>query len=203
LAQIRNISFRCGDALFTASASFDLKILAGKGSVPGEVILIRGDRVQSNSSGQITDITGIPKAINQVLARLYGGVFTLLGFEGRLEFRGAKTFGPEKLYHLATRMAPLEVGLFVRAEDFFLKRLVFQGKTAEGDKYEINYDFSPFEDAEGIKIPLSWFRSQVGTRGNLFEVSDIKINQTLDKDFFLKLEPTGPLAPSPVGLILD
>jgi hypothetical protein len=192
LAQIRNISFRAGDELVTASSSFELKIASGKGS--GEVILVSGNKARSYSAGQASDLTAIPNAVNQALARLYGGVFTLLGFEDRLEFRGTKSFGPEKFYHLATKLEPLEAGLFVRAEDFLLRRLVFQGQTPEGDKYEVNYDFSPFEDAEGVKLPLSWFRSQVGTRGILVELSEVKINQALRKDFFSRPDGESDLA---------
>lgn len=192
LAQIQNISFKAGNALYYASSSGELKLLAGKGSVPTEIVLVSGGKVQKSSSGQISDLTGIPGALNQTLGKLFGGAFSLLKFEGGLEFRGLKTYGPEKLYHLTTKIEPLEVGLFVRAEDFFLKRLVLQGKTPEGDKYEVNYDFAPFEEAEGLKLPLSWFSSQVGTRGTLFELSEIKINQPLDKDFFSKLDAMDP-----------
>jgi hypothetical protein len=95
----------------------------------------------------------------------------------------------------------------VRADDFFLKRLVFQGNTPEGDKYEVNYDFAPFEDVEGIRLPLSWFSSQVGTRGNLVEASEVKINALLEKDFFSKLDvhigTTEASAGSLRGNILD
>ena len=35
-----------------------------------------------------------------------------------------------------------------------------------------------------MTIPLTWFASQVGTRGNMTEVTELKTNQPLAKDFF-------------------
>ncbi|MGB7294848.1 MAG: hypothetical protein WBC70_04595 [Candidatus Aminicenantales bacterium] len=77
---------------------------------------------------------------------------------------------------------------FLKPDDFCLKRLVLRGSTSEGDIYEANTDFGPFEPVESINMPLSWFSSQVGTRGNLAEVTDVKLNQPLPGDFFAELK---------------
>jgi hypothetical protein len=190
LAQVKNLSFMTGGTRNVVSAAGELKILTGKDPVVTEVVLVRGDKVQRNAFNTISDITGPQKAIYQTLARLYAGLFSLAKFDGQLRLEGLKAYGPEKLYHLTTKapVAGLAVSFFVSSADFHLKRLLFQGKTPDGDKYEVNYDFALFEDAEGLSLPLSWFASQVGTRGNMTEITEVKTNQPLVKDFFATLE---------------
>ncbi len=188
LSQIQNISFKVGETRRCATANGELKLTSGKDPVITEVILVKGGKVRRNSFNVITEISETQKVLYETMANLYAGVFSLSKFEGRLKFEGLKTYGPEKLYHLLMNSDGVEVGFFLRTDDFFLKRLVFKGLTPDGDKYEANYDFAPFEETEGIKIPLSWFSSQVGTRGTLAEVTELKTNQPLSEDFFDRLE---------------
>jgi hypothetical protein len=188
LRQVQNFSFKTGDTRRVVASSGELKIVTGKDPVVTEVILVKGGRVQRNSFNIVTDITDPQKAMYETMAKLYAGLFSLEKFEGQLKLEGVKAFGPEKLYHLTTTSGPLKVHFFLRPDDFCLKRLVFEGLTPEGDIYEVNYDFGPFEETEGLKLPLSWFSSQVGTRGSLAEVTEVKTNQPLPEDFFAKLE---------------
>lgn len=188
LRQIHNFSFKTGDTRCVVASSGELKLVTGKDPVITEVILVKGAKVRRNSFNEITEIADPQKAVYETLARLYAGLFSLWKFEGQLKLEGVKTYGPEKLYHLGAVSGAVKVGFFLLMEDFYLKRLVFEGTTPEGDKYEVNWDFAPFEETEGLKIPLSWFSSQVGTRGNLAEVSEVKTNQPLPQDFFDKLE---------------
>ena len=187
LSQIRSFSFKSGLTRYFATPSGEMKLTTGKEPVVTEAVLVRGGKVLRNYFNETTELTGIRKAMNEVLAKLYGGLFSLIRFEGQLYYLGLKAYGPEKLHHLSTKADPLQVDFFLRQDDFRLKRLVFQGQTPEGDKYEVNYDFAPFEDVEGVTVPLSWFSSQVGTRGTLVEISEVKVNQILDKDFFATL----------------
>ncbi|MDH4196939.1 MAG: hypothetical protein OEW05_05985 [Candidatus Aminicenantes bacterium] len=188
LAQVTGLSFRTGGTRTVVSAAGELKAVSGRGPVMTEAILVRDGKVRRNSFGTVTEVTGPQQVIHETLAGLYAGVFSLLKFEGRLELAGLKTYGPEKLYDLTMTSGGLKVDFFVRAEDFFLKRLLFQGRTPEGDAYEVNTDFAPFEDEQGYLMPLSWFSSQVGTRGNLAEVTEVEFNPPLDKDFFKSIE---------------
>lgn len=188
IAQVQNLAFKIGPARYVSASTGQLKILTGKAPVITDVILVTKDKVQRNSFNNITELTGIQKAVYQTMAKLYAGLFSLKQFAGQLKFEGLKSFGPEKFYQLSTTADPLKIGLFLRRDDFFLKRIVFQGVTPEGEKYEVNYDFAPFEQAEGCFVPLSWFSSQVGTRGNLSELTEVKVNQSLDSDIFAKLE---------------
>lgn len=189
LEQIQNFSFRMGSTRSVVSASGELKLITGKDPVVTEIILLKGDRVQKNSFNVITEVDNPQKTIYQTLARLYAGLFSLKKFEDQLKLEGVKTYGPEKLYDLTmAKPGALKVDFFLSAEDFCLKRLVFGGLTPEGDKYEVNYDFAPFEEIEGLKIPASWFTSQVGARGNLAEIAEVRINQPLAEDFFARLE---------------
>ena len=190
LAQVKNLSFRIGRALYVVSAGGELKIVTGRDPVVTESVLIAGGKAVRNSFGVVSEIAGPQATVHQTMAKLYAGLFSLAKFEGQLELVGVKSFGPEKLYHLTLRGpgGPVAVHFYLRADDFLLKRLVFLGTTPDGDKYEVNYDFAPFEEVEGFKLPLSWFDSQVGTRGNLTEMSEVKANVALDKGFFDKAE---------------
>jgi hypothetical protein len=189
LGRVRSISFRSGNTRFVAAAKGGLKLMTGKEPVVTEVILVKDGRVQRNSYNTVSDVSDPEKTVYQTLAKLYAGLFSLIEFEGELKLEGVASFGPEKLYHL-TPAGPglVGVGFFVRPDDFRLKRLVFKSKTHGGDIYEVNTDFGPFEAVEGFNLPLSWFSSQVGTRGSLTEVSEVKLNQPLPGDFFSELK---------------
>jgi hypothetical protein len=188
LSQVQNVSFKTGGTRTYASAKGELKLVSGKDPVITEVVLVKGGKVRRNSFNATTEITGPQKVVYQTIAQLYAGLFSLSKFDGRLKLEGLKAYGPEKLYHLLINSDGVEIGFFLRTEDFFLKRLVFKSLTPDGDKYEVNYDFGPFEETEGLRIPLSWFSSQVGTRGALAEVTEFKMNQPLPEDFFDRLE---------------
>jgi len=190
LDRINSLSFTTDGTRMVVSAAGDLKVLVGKDPVITTAVLVRGDRIRRNSFNAVSDVTGLPKTIYQTLAKLYAGLFSLARFDGKLTLAGVKTFGTEKFYHLTAREpgGPESVHFYLRTDDCSLKRLVFQGTTPAGDRSEINYDFAPFEEVEGLRLPLSWFDSQVGTRGNLTEVSGVKVNPPLDKDFFTRLE---------------
>ena len=189
ITQVQNLSFRTGNTRFVVASTGELKLSTGKDPVITEAVLVKGGRVQRNYFDTTTDLADPEKTVYLTLARLYAGLFTLVKFEKELKLEGLVAYGPEKLYHL-TLAGPgaMKVGFFLRPEDFRLKRLVFQGKTAEGDIFEYNTDFGPFEAVEGFELPLSWFTSQVGTRGSLAEVTAVKINQPLGADFFTGLK---------------
>jgi hypothetical protein len=189
IGQVQNLSFRTGNSRFVVAANGDVKLSTGKDPVVTEVILVKDGRVLRNSFNTIAEITDPEKTVYLILGKLYAGLFSLIKFDGELKLEGLQSFGPEKLYHLTlAKPGSVEVGFFLRPDDFRLKRLVFQGKTAEGDIYEVNTDFGPFEAVEGAEIPLSWFSSQVGTRGSLAELTEVKLNQPLPKELFLELK---------------
>jgi hypothetical protein len=185
IGQIRNLSFRTGMTRVIVAATGDLKLSTGKDPVVTEVVLVKGGQVRRNSYNTIVDLSDPQKTAYLTLAKLYAGLFSLIRFEGELKLIGLESFGPEKLTHLALAgPGAVEVGLFLRTDDFRLKRLVVRAKTADGDAYEVNTDFGPFETVESIEMPLSWFTSQVGTRGTLAEVTEVKINQPVSAEFF-------------------
>ena len=188
IAQVQNLAFKVGPSRYVTAYDGRMKVLTGKEPVVTEAILVGKDKVQRNSFNNISELSGTQKAVYQTLARLYAGLFSLEKFEKELRLEGLKSFGPEKLYQLSAKADGLTADFFLRADDFLLKRMVFRGLTSEGDKYEVNYDYAPFEQAEGCLVPLSWFTSQVGARGNLSELNEVKVNQSLDSDFFAKLE---------------
>jgi hypothetical protein len=189
ISQVQSLSFRTGNTRVVVAASGDLKLSTGKDPVVTEVVVVWNGQVRRNSYNAIADVPDPEKTVSVTLGKLYAGLFSLVKFEGEVRLVGLESFGPEKLYHLAlAKPGAVEVGFFLRTDDFRLKRLVFQGKTAAGDVYEVNTDFGPFEAVEGYDLPLSWFTSQVGTRGNMAEVSEVKLNQVLSGDFFSEIK---------------
>lgn len=201
LSQIQNFSFRAGQSVYYASSDCRLKILTGRDPVITEAVLVDGDQVRRNSFNEISEITGIRKSTYQCLARLYSGLMTLAKFEGQLLFSGQKKYGLEEFYQVESKIDDLRVAFYLRVDDFSLRRVVFQSYAPEGNKYEVNYDFGPGEIKDGLKIPVSWFSSQVGTRGLLYEASDIKFNQPLDEDFFTSLQVNAGTTEAAAGFL--
>lgn len=188
LSRVECLSFRAGPARYYVHSNGLMKIVLGKDPVITEAVLIGPAKAQRNSYNTTSELTGQQKAVNQCLSRLFSGLFTLANFEKQLQFQGLKSYGPEKLYHLSSNLDGVKADFFLRPDEGHLKRLVLQGSTTEGEKYEVNYDFAPFEETEGLIMPLSWFTSMIGSRGILYEVTELKVNPPLEKDFFSRLE---------------
>ena len=188
LAVIENFSFKAGSRVYYMSAARKMKITDGKEPVITDVILVTDNEVKKNSFSHISQLKGLQKETYQALAKLACGFFTLKNFKGELYFQGLKSFGPKKHYNLTSKINNLEVNFFLDSKDYLIRRMVLKGYDSQGDKYEINYDFGPYQKKNGLKLPSSWFQSQVGTRGRLYEISEIKFNLPLTKDFFAKFE---------------
>ncbi|MFB0565101.1 MAG: hypothetical protein ACETWK_05415 [Candidatus Aminicenantaceae bacterium] len=188
LAQVKNYSFKSGLTTYYFSFDGQMKMVTGKDPVITEVIIVDQDKVKRNCFKNITEFSGLQKHTFQVLAELRSGLFTLMKFEGRLRVQGLKRFGPEKHYQLSTSIGDLQVDFYIDEEEFTLRRLVLRGFEPESGRYEVNHDFGPFQDIDGVRIPSSWFRSQVGTRGSTYEISEVKMNETLEKGFFSNID---------------
>jgi len=186
LAQIENYSFKVGRRTYFLSSEGQMKITSGQEPIITEVILASKEKVNRNSYNNITNYEGLLKSTYQALAKLFSRFFTLEKFKDHLEFQGLKKFGPEKLYKLAAKEGNLLIEFYLDADNFALKRLVLQGFDEDRGKYEVNHDYGPLQEFAGLKIPSQWFGSQVGVRGSLMEVSDVRVNLALEKDFFLK-----------------
>lgn len=188
LSKVKNYSFKHGLRTYYMATSGLMKLTEGREPVITEVILVEEDKVKRNCFNNISEMAGFVKSTYQCLAKLRGGLFTLANFKDKLEFKGQKNFGPRKHYMLTTDIGRLKVEFYLDADEFTLKRLVFKGFDQSRGKYEVNHDFGPYQEIDGIKIPSSWFSSQVGSRGSNYGISDVKINPPLDKDFFSTIE---------------
>lgn len=188
LSEVKHYSFKHDLKTYYMATSGLMKLTTGKEPVITEVILVDEDKVKRNCFNKITELAGLVKSIYQCLTKLRCGLFTLANFKDQLEFKGLKSFGPKKHYMLTTDMGKLKVEFYLDADEFTLKRLVFKGFDQSRGKYEVNHDFGPYQEINGIKIPSSWFSSQVGTRGSNYGISDVKINPSIDKDFFSSIE---------------
>jgi len=184
IAKIKNYSFSSDTQRFYMSSDGKMKIVSGKEPVITEVILVSKDNVVKNCFQNITEFQGFMKSTYQALAKLRCGIFSLKNFQDSLQLHGMKKFGPKEHYMLTSKVNELELGFYLDPEEFLINRVVFRGFDPDQGRYEVNHDFGPYEEIEGIKIPSSWFGSQVGTRGNLFEIFDVKFNQDLPEKFF-------------------
>jgi len=188
LEQIKNYSFKFGTTTYYMSRDGWMKITEGSDPIITEAVVVDKDNVRRNCFNKISEIRGLQKSVYQCLAQLRCGLFTLDNFRDRLEFNGLKSFGPEKLYMLITKMAELDIEFYVDSQRFTLKRVVFKSFDPDQGKVEVNHDIGSYQEINGVKIPSSWYGSQVGIRGKTYEISGLKINQALDKAFFSCLE---------------
>ncbi len=188
LSKVKNYSFKYGQTTYYVSTEGVMKMTEGRDPVITEVILVNKDQAKRNCFNSITELTGLQKSTNQCLALLRAGLFTLTHFKDKLKFNGLKSFGPQELYMLSTEVNDLQVEFYLDSEEYTLKRLVLSGFDEEQNKLEQNHDFGPYQEVDGINIPSSWFNSQVGIRGSTVEITDVKINQPLEEDFFSSLD---------------
>ena len=188
ISQINNYSFKLGQQTIYVSTDGLMKILSGKSPVITEVIFADAKNVKRNCYDNKTEPHGLQKSTYQGLAMLRSGLFTLKNFKDQLTDQGVMTFGPKELHLLTTQIDDLQMEFYLDPEEFTLQRLVFTGFDEQGDKYEVNHDYGLYQEIDGINIPSSFFSSQVGTRGRLQEISEVKLNQELSDDFFSSLE---------------
>lgn len=188
ISQINNYFFRAGNENYFLSSNGIMKITEGKEPVVSEIILVEKDRVTRNCFGKIQEFSGILKASYQALAKLRSGLFTLKNFRDTLEYRGLKKFGGKENHVLTGKIEELEIRFYLEPDDFSIKRIVLHGYYPDESLYEVNIDFGPYEKFQGFSLPKSWFVSQVGTRGQLYEISEIQFNKELPPDFFSSLE---------------
>lgn len=184
ISEIQNYSFTQGDQTVYLSSNGVMKITSGKDPVITEVILASSEGVKRNCFNQVTVYESFDKWMNQSLAKLQSALFTLSNFSGSLTYQGLKQFGPKSLHMLTSAEGDLNVEFYVDSGDNLLKRLVFSGYSEKSGKLETNYDFLTFQEVGGITIPESWFASQVGTRGTLQNVENVRFNRELPSDFF-------------------
>ena len=188
LSSIKNYTFRLGPQVVHSLRDGRLKISTGRPPAITGVTLVDGSLVKSNILNQITEPQGQTKATYQAMARLYGGLFTLMGFKEILKLEGLKRFGPETHYKASARLDEFKIDFYLDSNDFTIKRLAFQGYDPDSGKYEVNYDFGPYQTIGSIRIPGSWFNSQVGIRGEANQVEDVTLNPSLDEERFSRLE---------------
>jgi len=181
---IKNYSFKQGSQTIYLSNEGVMKVTSGEDPIITEVILASAQGVRRNCFNQVTEYEGFERSVNQSLAKLQSALFTLSNYKKDLTYQGLKQFGPKSLHMLTAVEGDLNVEFYIDSEDHLLKRLVFSGYSEDGGQYETNYDFVSFQEVNGIKIPESWFASQVGTRGSLQNAENVQFNLDLPSDFF-------------------
>jgi hypothetical protein len=188
LSGIESFSFSFGPTTYTMSASGPMKMTVGKLPVITEAILVNDQGVRRNCFNNLSQFQGLDADVYQVLARLRSGVFSLIHFQGELAYQELKSFGPQQMHRLTTTVGGLQVEFNVDAETYELKRLVLKGYEEAQGSYDVSHDFGPYQEAEGIRLPSSWYSSRVGTRGSEFEVQDVRLNPVLDSGYFENLD---------------
>ena len=188
ISNIKNFCFQDNGTTYYLSSEGQMKMTSGKDPVITEVILVDQTSVKRNCFNKISDFGPLLEQTYQIRARLYSGLFTLWHFKDDLEFQGKKQFGPKEFHLMTAKAKDLEIEFYVDTKDSLLKRIVFRGHNPDFGKYEINHDIGPYQDVQGLTIPSSWFGSQVGTRGNTYQVSGVKWNLELEEDFFINID---------------
>lgn len=184
LSSISNISVKVGDVTIFASKEGKMKILKGKSPACVEVLVLDGEKIIKNSIRGSEEVKGIEKVLNIFQAKIFSGIFTASSFGRDVKYNGMKNFGMKKFHELSTTIDGTNINLYIDNDDFLMKRAVLTFYTPENEKQEINYDFGPYFENEGIKVPSSWFVSRVGARGNLYEIEEVRFNIDLPEQFF-------------------
>ncbi len=184
LSTISNLSLKVGDFTLFVRRDGKMKVVKGKGPVCIEVLIVDDNNVRRNSIKGLNSVEGVERLTSIFQAKLISGIFTLSNFGKELKYNGTKNFGIKKFYELETKTDGANIHLYIDQEDFLIKRGVISYFSPENERQEINYDFGPYLDYEGIKIPSSWFVSRVGARGILYEVEEIKLNEEIKENLF-------------------
>ena len=170
------------------SADGSMKITAGEKPVITEVTLVNKSGAKRNCFNNITELSPLPQATQQVLALLRSGMFTLKNFEQVFEYSGLKKFGISNYHMFTAQIDRLNLHFYLDPDEFLLRRLVFKGFDPGQGTYEINHDYAAYQEFDGIRLPTTWFSSQVGTRGNQLMMTEVMFNRTLAPDFFENAE---------------
>jgi len=185
LAAVRNLSFTAGGSAYYVTPAGMLKIVV-QGLPPAviEVILVERGLIRRNRLNEMIDTPDIEKTRFSLYAKLFGGCFTIGNFAADLRFEGTRRFGPETFYRLSAAVPPMTVEFDLDTAECLLRQVALRGTNPDGSRYEEFFDMGLYQDFQGVKMPSSWFRSLVGGRGNLSEVSDVSFDVPLDRDFF-------------------
>jgi len=185
LASIRNLSFTAGENAFYITPAGTMKIVV-QGLPPAviEVVLVDRGLIRRNRLNEMIETPDIEKARFALYAKLFGGCFTIRNFAADLRFEGTRRFGPETFYRLSAAVPPMTVEFDLDTAECLLRQVALRGTNPDGSRYEEFFDMGRYQDIQGVKMPSSWFRSLVGGRGNLSEISGVFFDVPLDKDFF-------------------
>jgi hypothetical protein len=185
LASLRNLSLTAGGNVFYVTPAGTMKVVV-QGLPPAviEVILVDRDLILRNRLNEMVETPDVEKARFALYAKLFGGCFTLRNFASALRFEGTRRFGPESFYRLSAALPPMTAEFDLDTAGCLLRQVALRGTNPDGSRYEEFFDMGPYRDFQGVKMPSSWFRSLVGGRGNLSEVSDVSFDVPLDRDFF-------------------
>lgn len=184
LSSISNLSLKVGDVTIFVRKDGKMKVIKGKRPACTEVLALEGAKISKNTIKGIEEVKGVERLLNIFQAKLLSGIFSLSGFGRELKYNGIKSFGMKKFHELSSTIDNANIYFYLDDEDFLIKRAVLSFYTQENEKQEINYDFGPYFENEGIKVPSSWFVSRVGARGNLYEIDEIEFNLELSEHFF-------------------
>ncbi|MGQ9619033.1 MAG: hypothetical protein ACUVUG_08765 [Candidatus Aminicenantia bacterium] len=206
ISAVRNYSFTIGDFSYYISKEGKMKILRGKKPAYLDVIVVDKNRVRRNAFNKILNLEGAEKISYICQAKLFSGLFTGVEFKEGLEYVGLKKFGIKEFHEMVGKIDEGKVHMYFDPQDFLLKRLVLD-YPQEKEKYSINYDFGPYIENDGLKLPSSWFVSKIGARGTLHEIENIKFNESLPEGFFedlsLNIGDVKILKGELIGNILD
>lgn len=185
LAAVRSLSFKAGSINYTATPAGTMKaVVEGLPPAVLEAVLVAPGRVVRRRPGGEAEVGELERARLTLYARLFGGGFTLRGFADGLRYDGLRRFGPESFHRVRAEIPPATVEFDLDTAEGLIRQVALRALNPDGSRYEEFFDFGPYQDVQGLRLPGSWFRSTVGGRGSLSEFSDFAFDAPLPPDFF-------------------
>jgi hypothetical protein len=178
LAAVKSLSFRTGGTFHCLQRGAKVVwvgAVATESSRPGR-------QVQRNSFGTVTEVTGSQQVIQQTLPGSTPGFS--LPVRGPARVGRAQDVRPGQTPDL-TMTAALRADFFVNADDFFLKRLLFQAGP-EGDTYE-SITTSRLSGTAGL-FPAALLVQLPGRHAATCRADRSRVQSRLDESFFKSLE---------------
>jgi|GEM_PF-7063696 len=196
IKSLKNISFEMAtpppygytQSVYHVASPNLLKLESGAIPAVDEVFVYDGTEFKENHYYVTPELAEERKVELKCFTKLISGAFTMMNFKDNLKFKETKKYGPEIHHVLTAKMGDCNVNFHIGADDFLLKRVIFDLSDKEKGLYQKTYDLAGFEEVDGLKLPMMMYTCDIGAgasaRGSEISIRNLKINQDLPKNFF-------------------
>jgi hypothetical protein len=180
------------ETIYYAASTGVLKVVGNIKNLIPRTIIVTQDGIKIADFSRSLELNDLEKVKLECFAKIFAGAFTLGKFEKGLTLKGLKRYGPEKFYLIKGTFGNHTVSFYINADDYLLKRVLFEGFDDIQGTYKSTSAFGNYIDIQGVKMPSTWFESYLGTAYSNInkeqKIMDIKINQEPAKGFFNRLD---------------